>query len=307
MNAEHTDRPIVESVSSSSLSSLSLVEACVTSEFNDSPKHTNNNNNSNSTTTIHCQSQLSPSSPFNNQPIDDTSTTAITSNAINDMEKEQPSGCDTNINIHTKDDSSTVSCSTSSNHSYCNNSDSCDDDGVAKNRCDQIARQIANEVNEQQCSSIDDVKCELDQSHQVNAANPNNYNNNINNNNNNKSSNNNNNINSNNKCTSNDSHDDGSGGGGDDDVDDDDDRANRRKVANVVLKIDEKTASPSNSGESICDVVTTVKDIRNMKHVQGRSNSTGKLYQASRRVSFPENDSELVTGYLEPANPWASG
>lgn len=26
-----------------------------------------------------------------------------------------------------------------------------------------------------------------------------------------------------------------------------------------------------------------------------------------RRVSFPDNDSELVTGYLEPANPWATG
>lgn len=27
----------------------------------------------------------------------------------------------------------------------------------------------------------------------------------------------------------------------------------------------------------------------------------------SRRVSFPESDSDLVTGYLEPANPWAEG
>lgn len=26
---------------------------------------------------------------------------------------------------------------------------------------------------------------------------------------------------------------------------------------------------------------------------------------SSRRVSFPKHDSELVTGYLEPANPWA--
>lgn len=38
-----------------------------------------------------------------------------------------------------------------------------------------------------------------------------------------------------------------------------------------------------------------------------RSNSAGKIYQTGRRVSFPENDSDLVTGYLEPANPWASG
>lgn len=39
----------------------------------------------------------------------------------------------------------------------------------------------------------------------------------------------------------------------------------------------------------------------------GRFNSAGKLYRSERRVSFPENDSELVTGYLEPANPWAQG
>lgn len=40
---------------------------------------------------------------------------------------------------------------------------------------------------------------------------------------------------------------------------------------------------------------------------QDRSNSTGKLYQSCRRVSFPVNDCDLVTGYLEPANPWATG
>ncbi|KAJ6639951.1 Protein phosphatase 1 regulatory subunit 37 [Pseudolycoriella hygida] len=39
---------------------------------------------------------------------------------------------------------------------------------------------------------------------------------------------------------------------------------------------------------------------------QDRSNSTGKLYQSCRRVSFPVNDCDLVTGYLEPANPWAT-
>jgi len=27
----------------------------------------------------------------------------------------------------------------------------------------------------------------------------------------------------------------------------------------------------------------------------------------SRKVSFPEDDSHLVTGYLEPANPWEYG
>lgn len=60
--------------------------------------------------------------------------------------------------------------------------------------------------------------------------------------------------------------------------------------------------------ETICDDITsTTEDIKRLKHVQVRSNSTGKLYQSSRRVSFPENDSELVTGYLEPADPWACG
>lgn len=59
--------------------------------------------------------------------------------------------------------------------------------------------------------------------------------------------------------------------------------------------------------ETICDELSTSEDIKKLKHVQGRSNSTGKLYSSARRVSFPENDSELVTGYLEPADPWASG
>lgn len=60
--------------------------------------------------------------------------------------------------------------------------------------------------------------------------------------------------------------------------------------------------------ETICDDITsTTENIKRLKHVQVRSNSTGKLYQSSRRVSFPENDSELVTGYLEPADPWACG
>lgn len=60
--------------------------------------------------------------------------------------------------------------------------------------------------------------------------------------------------------------------------------------------------------ETICDDITsTTANIKRLKHVHVRSNSTGKLYQSSRRVSFPENDSELVTGYLEPADPWACG
>lgn len=40
---------------------------------------------------------------------------------------------------------------------------------------------------------------------------------------------------------------------------------------------------------------------------EDRSNSTGKLYENCRRVSFPKNDCDLVTGYLESANPWATG
>lgn len=59
--------------------------------------------------------------------------------------------------------------------------------------------------------------------------------------------------------------------------------------------------------ESISDSIATAEEIKKLKHVQGRSNSTGRLYNSSRRVSFPENDSELVTGYLEPADPWACG
>lgn len=55
------------------------------------------------------------------------------------------------------------------------------------------------------------------------------------------------------------------------------------------------------------DIAATADDIRRLKHVQVRSKSTSKLYQSSRRVSFPENDSELVTGCLEPADPWACG
>lgn len=64
---------------------------------------------------------------------------------------------------------------------------------------------------------------------------------------------------------------------------------------------------PPGDEMSCADIAATTEDIKRLKHVQVRSNSTGKLYQSSRRVSFPENDSELVTGYLEPADPWACG
>lgn len=112
------------------------------------------------------------------------------------------------------------------------------------------------------------------------------------------------------------------------------DKAENEKIANVTPsvsasaesaeRIDCQKALPCDSSdksikkkavllnapniETICDDITaTTEDIKRLKHVQVRSNSTGKLYQSSRRVSFPENDSELVTGYLEPADPWACG
>lgn len=71
-----------------------------------------------------------------------------------------------------------------------------------------------------------------------------------------------------------------------------------------VVKVLRNVAS---NVETISDCIATSEDIKKLKHVQGRSNSTGRLYNSSRRVSFPENDSELVTGYLEPADPWAFG
>lgn len=37
------------------------------------------------------------------------------------------------------------------------------------------------------------------------------------------------------------------------------------------------------------------------------SSLSAQAFSTARRVSFPENDAELVTGYLEPANPWATG
>lgn len=63
----------------------------------------------------------------------------------------------------------------------------------------------------------------------------------------------------------------------------------------------------ASNAETISDCISISEDIKKLKHVQGRSNSTGRLYSSSRRVSFPEKDNELVTGYLEPADPWACG
>lgn len=64
-------------------------------------------------------------------------------------------------------------------------------------------------------------------------------------------------------------------------------------------------STPPNVETISDDISSTTEDIKRLKHVQVRSNSTGKLYSSSRRVSFPENN--LVTGYLEPADPWAYG
>lgn len=38
-----------------------------------------------------------------------------------------------------------------------------------------------------------------------------------------------------------------------------------------------------------------------------RSPSENLKVKEPRKVSFPEEDSRLVTGYLEPANPWEYG
>jgi hypothetical protein len=38
-----------------------------------------------------------------------------------------------------------------------------------------------------------------------------------------------------------------------------------------------------------------------------RSPSENLKVKELRKVSFPEEDSRLVTGYLEPANPWEYG
>jgi hypothetical protein len=38
-----------------------------------------------------------------------------------------------------------------------------------------------------------------------------------------------------------------------------------------------------------------------------RSCSENLKVKKPRKVSFPEEDSRLVTGYLEPANPWEYG
>lgn len=40
---------------------------------------------------------------------------------------------------------------------------------------------------------------------------------------------------------------------------------------------------------------------------EDNDNSSKSSENSLRRVSFPVNDNDLVTGYLEPANPWASG
>lgn len=39
----------------------------------------------------------------------------------------------------------------------------------------------------------------------------------------------------------------------------------------------------------------------------GGNESSRTTSSSSRRVSFPLHDNGLVTGYLEPANPWANG
>lgn len=79
---------------------------------------------------------------------------------------------------------------------------------------------------------------------------------------------------------------------------------NQSKVANESqIAISNNNNSPRVVQRYTGCLTSVPKKIRHGE----RSNSAGKLYHSNRRVSFPENDSELVTGYLEPANPWASG
>lgn len=95
----------------------------------------------------------------------------------------------------------------------------------------------------------------------------------------------------------------------------DNDRSTSMETIDETKKTDTKALVPINSTEKAAKKKTVllnapnveIENFKRLKHVQVRSNSTGKLYQSSRRVSFPENDSELVTGYLEPADPWACG
>lgn len=56
-----------------------------------------------------------------------------------------------------------------------------------------------------------------------------------------------------------------------------------------------------------CNRVTTEKSgtASGVPHLPRKSSDT--TVTMPRRVSFPKSDNELVTGYLEPANPWVHG
>lgn len=53
-----------------------------------------------------------------------------------------------------------------------------------------------------------------------------------------------------------------------------------------------------NSAEALPTLKATAPCLRSRSENQKRE---------SRKVSFPEEESHLVTGYLEPANPWEYG
>lgn len=153
-----------------------------------------------------------------------------------------------------------------------------DSNGCSSGQPNKCCDQIANK-NNYETHVVDGGGAKSVDEKEVNASNAN-----INNNNNNNNSNNNNNNNNNNN---------------------DGEASDGAAVAKISFSADDD--APASTNETVCDVISTAEDIKKLKHVQGRSNSTGKLYHSSRRVSFPEHDSELVTGYLEPANPWACG
>lgn len=82
------------------------------------------------------------------------------------------------------------------------------------------------------------------------------------------------------------------------------DELNSAKFVDSVNVCDElqQLHNTSSSAINIDDLLKT-----KINKQPDRSNSTERLYQDCRRVSFPVNDCDLVTGYLEPANPWATG
>lgn len=82
--------------------------------------------------------------------------------------------------------------------------------------------------------------------------------------------------------------------------------ADNNNSANDTYKKHELRNVETETSESDenCNAEKETRDICNSSKI---SNSTEILCDKLRRVSFPKDDKKLVTGYLEPANPWAKG